>query len=120
VISVLPPKALEDALAAFHRGDYEEAIADCRPGLAALARSGDAQFNKKTSSREAGKAERFWHAQQGILKVANGAHHPEDRVRSDDANEQDQPSERLQWERDDAFSVIVMLAALIRQRSGRG
>jgi len=98
------------------RGDYEEAVADCRPGLVALARTGDTQFKKKPWSREAGKAERFWHAQQGILKVANAAHHPEDRVQAEDADSLDRSTEHLQWGRADAFSVITMLAVLIRQR----
>jgi hypothetical protein len=85
----------------------------------ALGRRGDALFKGNPWSREAGKAERFWQAVQGVLRVANAAHHPEDRVRSDDADGQDRPTERILWERADALAVITMLAALIRQRSGR-
>ena len=110
-------RAVRNAQAAYRRGDYEEAVADCREGLAVLTRSGDDRFDMKGWSRSAGKEERFWRAQRAVLHVTHAAHHPEDQgLTHSQADEQDEPLVAIEWGRADAHSVIVMLAALISQR----
>lgn len=51
-------RALEKARAAYSRGDYEGAVADCREGCAVLARSGDDRFDmkKQVPKRREGEA----------------------------------------------------------------
>lgn len=114
-------QSLDKARAAYLRGDYEEAVADCREGLVVLARSGDDRFDsKKKWSSNAGKRERFWRVQRALLSVTNLAHHPEDRVVEDPSGEQEAGSSLpIDWGRADAHSVIVMLAALVFQKTRR-
>lgn len=112
-------RSLEKARAAYSRGDYEEAVADCREGCAILVRSGDDRFDIKGKSRNAGKEERFWRVRRALLEVTHLAHHPEDA--DPDLSDADEGEERvapMEWRRADAHSVIVMLAALITGKVG--
>jgi len=106
-------KALMEAQAAFRRGDYEEAVADCRPGIEALEAADKGKFSLKPWDRTAGKEERFYWIQRSLLSVAHVAHHPNDPALADTEGA------RSRWEREDAEAVMVILAALIRRRGGR-
>ena len=104
--------ALQDAQAAFRRGDYEEAVADCRPGLEALGHADQGRFSLKPWDQNADKAERMHWLQVALLKLTHLAHHPN----SSSAASADVPQERVRWGRTDAETVVAVLAALIRQR----
>lgn len=105
-------RALQEALAAFRRGDYEEAVADCRPGIEALEAADKGKFSLKPWDRTAGKEERFYWVQRALLSIAHVAHHPNDPALA--ATE----GGRVRWEREDAEAAIAILAALIRWRIG--
>lgn len=109
-------EALAQSLAALIRGEWEEAVADCRPGLKALAAAGDAKYKLQPWSRDAGKDERFWRAVQGLLSVTHAAHHPESAKDAATADDAARPATRIHWTRDDALAVIGGLASLARQR----
>jgi hypothetical protein len=106
--------ALQEAQAAFLRGDYEEAVADCRPGLEALEAADKGNFSLKPWDRAASKDERLYWIQRSLLSVAHVAHHPNDPALSTTQGS------RPRWGREDAEATIAILAALIRQRIGRG
>jgi hypothetical protein len=105
-------QALQQAQAAFQRGDYEEAVADCRPGIEALEAADKDTFSLKPWDRAAGKEERFYWIRRSLLSVAHAAHHPNDRALST------AEGSRVRWGREDAEAVIAILAALIRWRIG--
>ena len=105
-------RALEQAQAAFLRGDYEEAVADCRPGLEALNEADKGNFSLRPWDRTASKDERFYWVQRALLSVAHVAHHPNDPALA--ATE----GGRARWERADAEAAITVLAALIKRRIG--
>ena len=106
-------RALQEAQAAFLRGDYEEAVADCRPGLEALEAADKGTFSLKPWDRAASKDERFYWVQRSLLSVVHVAHHPNDPALST------AQGSRPRWGREDAEATIAILAALIRQRIGR-
>lgn len=106
-------EALQQGIVAFRRGDYEEAVADCRPGLDALDESDRARFSLKPWDRAAGKDERVYWIQHALRHLAHLAHHP-----NDPAIAGDETSAGARWSRTDAEAVIGLLAALIRQRIG--
>jgi hypothetical protein len=103
--------ALAQAQAAFLRGDYEEAVADCRPGVEALLDTDKGKFNLNPWDRAASKDERFHWTQKGLLSATHLAHHPNDVPSGDEA-----PAAKARWEHSDAEAVISLLAALIRWR----
>jgi hypothetical protein len=105
-------RALQEAQAALLRGDYEEAVADCRPGLEALEQADKGKFNLKPWDHAASKEERFHCVQRSLLSVSHAAHHPNDLALATTAGS------RARWERADAEAAITILAALIRQRIG--
>ncbi len=105
-------QALQEAKAALLRGDYEEAIADCRPGIEALEAADKGKFSLKPWDQTAGKQERFRWVQRSLLSLTHVAHHPNDPALA--ATE----GGRSRWERADAEAAITILAALIRQRIG--
>jgi hypothetical protein len=107
-------QALQQAQAAFQRGDYEEAVADCRPGIEALEAADKGKFTLKPWDRAASKDERFYWVQRSLLSVAHVAHHPNDPVLA--ATE----GGRVRWGREDAEAAVAILAALIRWRMRRG
>lgn len=104
--------ALQQAQAAFLRGDYEEVVADCRPGLEALEAADKGKFSLKPWDRAASKNERIYWIQRTLLSLTHVAHHPNDPALG--ATE----GGRSRWEREDAAAAIAVLAALIRQRIG--
>lgn len=106
-------QALQEGMSAFRRGDYEEAVADCRPGLDALEESDQGKFSSKPGDRAAGKDERLYWVQRSLRTLTHLAHHPNDPTVIGDGL----PA-RARWERADAEAVISLLAALIRQRMG--
>jgi hypothetical protein len=106
-------QALEQARAAFLRGDYEEAVADCRPGLEVLNEADKDSFSLRPWDRAASKDERFYWVQRALLSVAHVAHHPNDPTLA--ATE----GGRSRWERADAEAAISVLAALIKRRIGQ-
>jgi hypothetical protein len=106
----LAAQALEQARAAFLRGDYEEVVADCRPGLEALNESDKDSFSLRPWDRAASKDERYYWMQRALLSVAHVAHHPNDPALA--ATE----GGRSRWERADAEAAITVLAALIKRR----
>jgi hypothetical protein len=106
--------ALQEAQAAFLRGDYEEAVADCRPELEALEAADEGNFSLRPWDRAASKDERLYWIQRSLLSVAHAAHHPNDPALST------AQGSRPRWGREDAEATIAILAALIRQRIGRG
>jgi hypothetical protein len=111
-------RALQNAVAALQRGEVEEAIADCRSGIAVLTTEGDRKFDlKQPWSKEAGKSERFWRVGRALMTVSHAAHHPED-FRRGSSDGGDAPTEPIAWDRSDAKAVIAVLAALINQRAG--
>jgi hypothetical protein len=106
--------ALQEARAAFRRGDYEEAVADCRPGLDALQEADKGKFALNWLDRKATRAERFSWIQRSLLSVVHLAHHPNDPAAADvDSAEPTRPSQA------DAEAAINMLAILIRHRARR-
>jgi len=105
-------QALQEAQTAFRRGDYEEAVADCRPGIEALEAADKGKFSLKPWDRTAGKEERFYWVQRSLLGIAHVAHHPNDPALT--ATEGLRP----RWGREDAEATIAILAALIRWRIG--
>lgn len=105
-------QALQQAQAALLRGDYEEAVADCRPGLEALELADKGKFSLKPWDQTASKEERFHWIQRSLLSVTHTAHHPNDPALA--AVE----GGRSRWERADAEAAIAILAALIRRRIG--
>lgn len=105
-------RALQEARAAFLRGDYEEAVADCRPGLEALELADKGKFTLKPWDQAASKNERFRWIQRSLLSVSHVAHHPNDPALA--ATE----GGHSHWERADAEAAIAILAALVRQRIG--
>lgn len=107
-------QALQEAQAALQRGDYEEAVADCRPGIDALEAADKGKFSLKPWVHAANKEERFYWVQRSLLSIAHVAHHPNDPALA--ATEGDRP----RWEREDAETVIAGLAAMIRWRIRRG
>ncbi len=109
-------RALQEAQAAFQRGDYEEAVADCRPGLAALDDADKPNFTLKPWDRSASKGERFYWVQRALLGIAHIAHHPNDAALA----ASDAAARPSHWERADAEATIAILAALIRHRTNRG
>lgn len=106
--------ALQEAQAAFLRGDYEEAVADCRPGLEVLEAADKGNFSLKPWDRAASNDERWYWTQRSLLSVAHLAHHPNDPALSTTEGS------RPRWRRQDAEATIAILAALIGQRIGRG
>jgi hypothetical protein len=108
----LAARALEQARAAFLRGDYEEAVADCRPGLEALNEADKDNFSLRPWDRTASKDERFYWIQRALLSVAHVAHHPNDPALA--ATE----GGRSRWARADAEASIAILATLIKRRIG--
>jgi hypothetical protein len=104
-------RALQEAQAALLRGDYEEAVADCRPGIEALEGADKGKFSLKPWDVTAGKQERFRWIERSLLSLTHVAHHPNDPALT--ATE----GGRSRWERADAEAAITILAALIRQRS---
>lgn len=107
-------QALQEAQAALQRGDYEEAVADCRPGLEALGAADEGKFSLKPWDRSASKDERIYWTQRALLSVAHLAHHPNDSALAT------AEGPRSRWQRADAEAVMAILAALIRQRITRG
>lgn len=105
-------QALQQAQAAFLRGDYEEAVADCRPGIDALEQADKGKFSLKPGDPSASKDERFHWLQRSLLSLTHVAHHPNDPALA--AVE----GGRSRWERADAEAAIAILAALIRRRIG--
>lgn len=103
-------QALEQAQAAFRRGDYEEAVADCRPGLEALDTVDKGKFNLKPWDRNASKDERFYWVRRSLLSITHAAHHPTDPALATATT----PESRPRWEREDAEVVITVLATLLR------
>jgi hypothetical protein len=110
----LAAKALQEALAALQRGDYEEAVADCRPALEALEEADKGKFNLKPWDQSADKDERFHWLQIALLKLTHVAHHPNNPALVS-AGES-----RSRCEREDAEAAIAILAALIRRRTKHG
>lgn len=108
-------EALQEALAAFRRGDYEEAVADCRPGLDAIREVDKDRFSLKPWDQNASRAERFYWIERSLLSVTHLAHHPNDRAAADDVD----AAEPTRPTRTDAEAVIAMLATLIRHRTDR-
>jgi hypothetical protein len=108
-------QALLEAQAAFRRGDYEEAVADCRPGLEALNDADKGKFNHKPWEQAAGKDERFFWIQRSLLSLTHVAHHPNDPVLAGDTA----PGGSARWSRTDAETAMAILAALIRRRIDR-
>ena len=108
----LAARALQEAQAAFQRGDYEEAVADCRPGLDALTAADKGRYGLKPWDHAASKGERFYWVRRALLSVTHTAHHPNDPAL---ANTQEPHS---RWECADAEVAITILAALIRHRIG--
>jgi hypothetical protein len=106
-------QALQQAQAAFLRGDYEETVADCRPGLEALETVDKGMFSLKPWDRAAGKDERIYWLQRTLLSLTHVAHHPNDPTLGTTEGG------RSRWGRGDAETTIAVLAALIRQRMGR-
>jgi hypothetical protein len=106
--------ALQEALSAFRRGEYEEAVADCRPGIEALIEADKGKFPQKPGGQEAGKDERFYRVRQSLLPLAHLAHHPNDPASTGDASRCP-----ARWERVDAEAVIRLLASLAAQRMER-
>lgn len=106
-------EALQQSLIAFRRGDYEEAVADCRPGLDALEENDRGRFNLKPWDRAAVKDERVYWVQHALRHLTHLAHHPNDPVAVGDG-----VSAHDRWSRTDAEAVIGLLAAVIRQRLG--
>src|SRR5216683_1212700 len=106
-------QALQEALIAFRRGDYEEAVADCRPGLEALEQADKGKFSTKPWERTASKEERIYWLQRSLLSLTHVAHHPNDPALARVNSAPGLP----QWERTDAEFAISTLAALIRQRA---
>lgn len=102
--------------AAFRRGDYEEAVADCRPALEALRDAVNGEFNLKPGDASAGKDERFYWVQQSLLRVVHLAHHPNDQTGRDEGP----TAPAARWHRVDAEAAISTLAALIHWRMERG
>jgi hypothetical protein len=105
-------RALEQARDAFLRGDYEEAVADCRPGIEALNDADKGNFSLRPWDRTASKDERFYWVQRALLSVVHVAHHPNDPALA--ATE----GGRSRWTRADAEVAIAVLAALIQRRIG--
>lgn len=105
-------QALEQAQAAFRRGEYEEAVADCRPGLEALGAADKGKSNLKPWDRNASKDERFHWLQTSLLTLTHLAHHPNEPVSASAST----PGSRPRWEREDAEAVITVLATLLRRR----
>ena len=105
-------QALQQAQAAFLRGDYEEAVADCRPGLEALGNADRGTFSLRPWDQAASKEERFHWIQRSLLSVTHAAHHPNDSALASTTGS------RVRWERADAEAAIAILATLIRQRGG--
>jgi hypothetical protein len=101
-------EALQQALQAFRRGEYEEAASDCRPALEDLIAPGKGKFSLKPGDQNATKDERFYWLQRSLLSVVHLAHHPNDPA----AN-----SDRARWLRSDAEAVISVLASLIRHKT---
>jgi hypothetical protein len=108
-------QALQEAVAAFRRGDYEEAVADCRPGLDALGLADDGKFTLKPWDQTASKDERFYWMRRALLSVTHLAHHPSGPRAVTSVSV---PSGPIRWERADAEAAIAMLGTLIRQRTG--
>lgn len=109
----LAADALSQAVAAFRRGEYEEAVADCRPGLNALEDADKGKFSLKPWDRAADSDERFSWVQHALLTLANLAHHPNDPAAADNTS-----AVHAGWKRSDAEAVISVLASLIRRRLG--
>jgi len=63
--------------------------------------------------RNRGKEDRFWRVSKDALRVTHAAHHPDEPMQGDDP---DLPLEPIHLDRQDAETVICLLAALIRQR----
>lgn len=105
-------QALQQAQSALLRGDYEEAVADCRPGIEALELADKGKFTLKPWDQTASKEERFHWIQRSLLSVTHAAHHPNDPALA--ATE----GGRSRWERADAEVAIAILAALVRQKVG--
>lgn len=102
-------RTLQEAIEAFRRGAYDEAVADCRPGMEALEAADKGRYSLKPWDRDAGKAERFYWVQRALLSVTHVAHHPND------------PAFNGTVEgsigRADAEAAIAILAALLRRRT---
>jgi hypothetical protein len=107
-------QALQQAQAAYQRGDYEEAVADCRPGLEALEEADKGKFSLKPWDRVAGKEERFYWIQRSLFSVGHVAHHPNDTALAVGEGA------RSGWDRADAGAAIAILAALLQRRIGHG
>jgi len=103
-------QALQEAQAAFQRGDYEEAVADCRPGLEALQEADKGKFSLRPWDQNADKDERFHWLQIALLKLTHVAHHPNNPTLAS------AEGSRSRWEREDAEAAMAILAALIRRR----
>jgi hypothetical protein len=108
-------QALQEAMDAFRRGDYEEAVADCRPGLDALRDADKGKFSAKWLDQSANREERFSWVQRSLLSVAHLAHHPNDPA----VTGEEAASEATRPSRADAEAVISMLASLVRWRKDR-
>ncbi len=106
-------ESLQQSLTAFRRGDYEEAVADCRPGLDALEESDRGRFSLKPWSSDASKDQRLYRIQHSLRSLTHLAHHP-----NDPAVATDEAPTHARWSRADAEAVIGVLAALKRQRMG--
>jgi hypothetical protein len=104
--------ALQRAQAAFLRGDYEEAVADCRPGFEALEATDKGKFSLKPWDRSASKDERIYWIQRALLSLTHAAHHPNDPALGLTEGG------RSRWEREDGAAAIAALAVLIRRRIG--
>jgi hypothetical protein len=108
-----PATALQAAIEAFRRGDYSDAIADCRPALDAFRDADQGQFNLKPWDTSAARDERFYWVQQALRHLTHLAHHPT-AAAAGGVNGQS-----IRWRRAEAEAVIALLAALIRWRAER-
>jgi hypothetical protein len=104
-------EAMGQAVAAFRRGEYEEAVADCHPGLNALEDADKGKFSLKPWDRAADRDERSSWVQHALLTLVNLAHHPNDPAAAGNTS-----AGHARWERSDAEAVISVLASLIRRR----
>ena len=107
--------ALEAAMTASRRGDYDEAVADCRPGFDALQEVDKSNFALKPWDPAASKDERFYWIQRSLRHLTHLPHHPNDPVAGEPAT-----GPRVNWQRADAEAAIALLAALVRWRTEHG
>lgn len=109
--------ALQQAVAALGRGDFDEAVGDCRPGLDLLWERDKDRYAPPNWKNNADKAERFWRVASALRTVAHAAHHPLDRpTRKSDGEGDD--GDPIHFDRRDAYATIIGLAVLIMQRTG--